>query len=56
MFIEHIEHNIWLQMFSQHLLNAPLNSLLIVAAVSISGVALLGVLPLDTAGPGDKQV
>ena len=41
-------------MFSQHLLNGPLISLLVVAAVSISGVALLSVLPLDTARPGDK--
>merc|ERR1739836_155858 len=42
-------------MFSQHLLNAPLNSLLVVAAVSISGIALLGVLPLDTARPATTE-
>ena len=39
----------------QHLLNAPLNSLLVVAAVSISGVALLSVLPLDTARPATSE-
>ena len=32
-----------------------LSSLLIVAAVSISGVALLGVLPLDTARPATSE-
>merc|ERR1712038_1485141 len=42
-------------MFSQHLLNAPLISLLIVAAISISGVALLSVLPLDTARPAATE-
>merc|ERR1711992_70444 len=42
-------------MFSQHLLKASLISLLVVAAVSISGVALLSVLPLNTARPAATE-